>query len=290
MHLRRVFLWSMIVSLSLAAAMGIAVLLLGDFFFYDEEVLFSTALFGLYSLLALYGAIVLEKRRVVALMWVGIGCSILALGFWLVLIWFEQMMAWRTAERIAQTAGTLTTFAVVIVQTGLLVLPRFDRRAIAGVRRSTVGVSWLLAVGIVVAIWWFDWIDDLLGRDIYPRLLGVLGILTACGTVVTPILWKVQAVRRDESAETIPSRVRVEMTCPRCRTQQELRTGPTRCASCGLRITIAIEEPRCSCGYLLYRLEGDRCPECGRPIPESDRWAARDAAREDVGRDTPMTS
>ena len=51
-------------------------------------------------------------------------------------------------------------------------------------------------------------------------------------------------------------------------------TGHAKCGSCGLRIRITVEEPRCSCGYLLYRLEGDTCPECGREIPEQDRWAA----------------
>ena len=106
------------------------------------------------------------------------------------------------------------------------------------------------------------------------RVLGVLGILAACGTVVTPILWKVQAVRRAESAETIPAKITVSLTCPRCAAGQQLITGPTKCRQCGLRITIAVEEPRCACGYLLYRLQSNRCPECGREIPEADRWAA----------------
>ena len=50
-------------------------------------------------------------------------------------------------------------------------------------------------------------------------------------------------------------------------------TGPARCAECGLHITISVEEPRCTCGYLLYHLESDQCPECGRTIDEADRWA-----------------
>ena len=37
-------------------------------------------------------------------------------------------------------------------------------------------------------------------------------------------------------------------------------------------MTIEFEEPRCDCGYLLYRLVGDTCPECGRAVPLSSRW------------------
>ncbi len=33
-----------------------------------------------------------------------------------------------------------------------------------------------------------------------------------------------------------------------------------------------VQEPRCPCGYLLYRLEGTSCPECGRTIDDQDRW------------------
>jgi predicted amidophosphoribosyltransferase len=30
---------------------------------------------------------------------------------------------------------------------------------------------------------------------------------------------------------------------------------------------IKVDEPHCeTCGYLLYRLKSDRCPECGTPV------------------------
>ena len=35
---------------------------------------------------------------------------------------------------------------------------------------------------------------------------------------------------------------------------------------------IEIEEPRCACGYLLYRLEGDSCPECGAMVTAGVSW------------------
>ncbi len=274
MRLRKAFLWSMIVSLSLAALLGISAIILPRWFRYDEEILLSTVLFGAYSLVALICASVLEKRRFVALMWTGLAAAGAALAGWLLLIWFDAAIDRNVQEPIWQIGGTCTTAAVAIGHGGLLALLRFDLPLAGFVRRATIVMAALLAAQIIFAIWFFDWIERSMDGELFIRGMGVLGILAACGTVVTPILWKVQAVRRAESAETIPIKLQLQVTCPRCQSQQQLRTGPAKCAQCGLRITIEVEEPRCACGYLLYRLASNRCPECGREIAEADRWAA----------------
>ncbi len=275
MRLRKTFLWSMIVSLCLAALLGIAALLLPSWARWDDEILISTLLFGLYSLLALCCAIVQEKRRLVVWMWIGIAAAAVALPIWLVMLWFDSSLRWQVEEQLAKTAGSLTTVSVVIAQCGLLLLPRLDGPLAGFVRKATIIVSIALACTLIVMVWWFEWIDNYIDDEILMRGMGVMGILAACGTVVTPIIWKVQAVHRVESAVSIPSRLHLDIKCPRCHMQQELLTGPSKCATCGLRITVQVEEPRCTCGYQLYRLESDRCPECGREIPEADRWAAQ---------------
>lgn len=275
MRLRKAFLWSMIVSLCLAALLGIAALLLPSWARYDDEILISTLLFGLYSLLALCCAIVQEKRRLVGWMWIGIGAAAVALPIWLVMLWFDSSIHWTVDEQLAKTAGSFTTISVLIAQCGLLILPRLDGPLAGFARKATIIVSIALACTLICMYWWFEWIDNYIDDDILVRGMGVMGILAACGTVVTPIIWKVQAVHRVESAVSIPSHLHINIKCPRCHTQQELLAGPSKCAQCGLRITIDVEEPRCTCGYQLYRLESEHCPECGREIPESDRWAAQ---------------
>jgi hypothetical protein len=272
MRLRAAFLWSMIVSLSLAALLGIAALVLPRYG-PDEEILGSTGVFGAFSLVALMCATVLERRRLTSLMWAGISSSWAAAIAWLVLIWFWRPLYRNSMEHVAQTAGSFTVLACGAALVGLLSLPRFDQRPPSVVRWTTVGVSVALAVQVVCMIWWFDWIELFIDDDILVRGLGVQSILVACGSVVTPILWKVQAVRRAGSVESVPPYVRIGIECPRCHTKQSLLAGPSRCAECGLRITIGVEEPRCVCGYLLYHLESDRCPECGRVIADEDRWA-----------------
>src|SRR5690606_18606736 len=96
----------------------------------------------------------------------------------------------------------------------------------------------------------------------------------ACGTLVSPIFAMIDSHKARDRNESIPSQVRVQVTCPRCQCSQTLKTGVSKCRECQLRIEIGIEEPRCTCGYLLYKLQGDTCPECGRVIPAGDRWAA----------------
>jgi len=274
MRLRTTFLWSMIGSLSLAALLGIVALLLPDLIGKDEQILLSTLLFAIYSLLALCCAIVAEKRRLVTLMWIGIGSSVISLLIWLVLIWLESNWSFRVRENITQAGGTFTTVAVVIALSGLLVLPRLDGFAANNLRRITIGVSVLLGVYIVILLWGHDWVFDHIDDELVFRLMGVLGILSACGTVVTPIVWKVQSIRRASVGESLPMHIRVEIVCPRCKTHQQLLAGPGKCENCKLRIKIILEEPRCQCGYQLYHLKSNNCPECGKEVPESDRWAA----------------
>ncbi|MFB3107380.1 MAG: SIS domain-containing protein, partial [Pseudomonadales bacterium] len=182
MRLRKAFLWTMIVSLCLAALLGIVALLLPNFVRNEEQVLFSTVLFGLYSLLALCCAIVMDKGRLVRLMWVGIAGAAAGLGLWLVVIWFDPLMDGRTEENVVRAAGTFTTPAVLFAQCGLLLLPRLVGTWAALMRRGTIIVSAMLAAAIVLVIWWGGWIEYYIDDDLMVRCLGVMGILTACGT------------------------------------------------------------------------------------------------------------
>ena len=75
---------------------------------------------------------------------------------------------------------------------------------------------------------------------------------------------------------------RSPIVCPRCKISQKLLAGANKCENCKLRISIMVEEPRCSCGYQLYHLESNNCPECGKTVPESDRWAAESGQEVEV--------
>ncbi len=273
MQLRKAFLWSMIVCLGSAALLGIAVIVLPQYG-PEEEILGSVSLFAAFSIVALMCAVVLERQRAVALMWAGLGSATVAMLFWLMLIWFDRAMSWQVEETVIRTAGSFTVGGVLAAQCGLLSLPRFESRRVGSVRRVTIGVSMFLAVYGVILIWWLEDLAWIIDEEMLARAVGVLAIIAACGTVVTPLLWKMQSVRHAGGAGAVPLNIDVTIVCPRCHSDQCLKTGERFCTKCGLRITIELEEPRCECGYLLHKLEKNRCPECGRAIDERDRWAA----------------
>ncbi|MGI9013197.1 MAG: hypothetical protein ACR2GY_03000 [Phycisphaerales bacterium] len=99
-----------------------------------------------------------------------------------------------------------------------------------------------------------------------------LGAMTLLGLIVIPLTTRLTERGTVAAAESIDAKVALEMSCPRCGESATFRNGPGRCKPCGFLMMIEIEEPRCECGYLLYQLASDVCPECGRPVPEDQRW------------------
>ena len=270
----------MIISLSLAAALGIWALLLPGFGRSQERILITSLVFGAYSVLALACASAMEKRlrlkgRTVA-MWIGIAASAFALLLWLSVVWevaqwfgsrWGGQMYFRSEETVAKVAGTATVAAACAAHAGLLSMLPLRRSAFAAVRIATIVCAIVLGI-LGTAVMWSENLDNT-----FERIIGVMAILAACGTVVTPILARIEHLR--PAPETLPSRIEVRVFCPRCGSAQQIvanRDGG--CASCGLRLRIEVEEPRCECGYLLYNLTGNQCPECGEAIPSAERWAA----------------
>ena len=261
MQLRRIFLWSMIVSLALAAALGIAAILLPRFGRTQECILLTALVVGLFSLPALGIAIVIGRRQLLAWMWTGLVCTLAATVLWLVMVWTDTGFSLRGWEEIVlKSAACSTVASIVIAQAGLLMLLRFVHEGFSMVRLATIACSVILGSLIALAIW-FE-----LDEPEIQKMIAVLAILAVCGTIVTPVLGIIQLLQRRASRESIPSSVKIDLTCPRCGERQLIPAGPAHCAYCRLRINIDVEEPRCVCGYLLYQLQGDTCPECGRVV------------------------
>ena len=115
---------------------------------------------------------------------------------------------------------------------------------------------------------------ELIGSELYARVVVVCIILLLCGTAALPITYLVvknRYLHRDQGG--FDRRVQIPINCPRCGFESELKNGESTCPQCKLAMILSFEEPRCGCGYLLYRVEADHCPECGRSIPDHQRWA-----------------
>jgi len=265
MRIRKAFLWSMIVSLAASAVLGILAIIFDTFGATSERILATALLVSAFSITSLAAAIVLDRHRMRAVSWAGIACSMVALAVWVIVVWFERSLnEWE--DFIFKSGGTFTIAAIWCPHTGLLRLLRLDRPVHRWVRLATWVSASLLAFTIA-AIMWTEEFEEWTGKT-----MAVLAILSGSGTAMTPVLAIIERVRRKDSAESIERRVTIDLHCPRCGVGQRIKAGGAKCASCGLRIDIHVEEPRCACGYLLYQLQGNTCPECGRAIEGHGRW------------------
>lgn len=108
--------------------------------------------------------------------------------------------------------------------------------------------------------------------DFFARGLVALLILSSTASLSLPVIWLIGKLKRRGDGTAMAQEVLVDMVCPRCGLQQELPTDKAACRQCRLEIRIRIDEPCCDCGFLLYRFDGEACPECGRSIPDRLRW------------------
>ena len=188
MKLRRLFLFILIASVALSAAIGIAVLLFGDFGHIEVRVLFTTLTVTVTSVFGLACGAYLETGRGRYLPMAGIFFSIAAALMCFLVIWnvLDQ------SEVFVKCFVSGTLLAAACSHLSLLSLAQLDRR-FAWTRVAAVACVVLLS-GILLYIIWFEPHGD---NDIVYRILGILGILLASITVVTPVLHKLSSAGSD---------------------------------------------------------------------------------------------
>lgn len=194
-----------VVSLAIAAAVGIVALLSGEFGDLQSKVLLSTltvAAFGTTALCHL--AVVARAVRVVG--FVGIGASAAAAVSSFVLIWGEWP-GWEWQEPWTKALVVLSILAVSLAQANLLLLLAARPQLVV---RLALGVT-LAAIAIVAVMVWVPVLSDgeIPGEhgEGYWRGFGVVAILDALGTIALPILALV--LRR--SAAPRPRELRLEL-------------------------------------------------------------------------------
>ena len=270
----RTALWAFLGVLAVTVLLGLAFIL--DLV-QDERLLGTSGVVAAGCLATLVAAFVADQGRFVRWMHAGMALGWCGVACWVGMIWLAPALPWQQEWVVARVAGGFCVPAAAIVFVGMTMFPRARGTGVLVARWSTasLAVFWaafgefsLAFPEVAESI-----VDSLVGSQWFARSVGASAVVIAAGTVAQPVL-----VRLGRSAEGAEGAIRGRRTpvacrCPRCGGDCALDANvDASCASCGLRIRVELEEPRCACGYLLFGLESAGCPECGAPVPESARW------------------
>ena len=201
----------------------------------------------------------IEKQRCLWLMWPTLALALLTIGYWFIWLWTAAPDDVESLH--LKVLGTLSAVVVALTVAGQLLAADAGSDA-ARVYCRAAALWTLLYAGWIVAFVWSTRMQR------YGDTLGpgtVVGGLVTIAMLTVARIWLAPRKTRGPS-ESLSSRPSLRMTCPGCQREQTHTAGLVRCPHCRFVMIIEMEEPRCQCGYLLYRLTGDTCPECGRAV------------------------
>ena len=269
----------MVFSYGLAALSGVAVMLVpGAFFMLD---LLGTILIVAGVLTAILIARVLAVvgyHRIRYLMDLGWVSACVSGACTIVLIWSSGP---RVYSNFFDEIGLGSLFlCLAILHIGFIYYWPLHDTLFRVVRWVMVAINLFFLVQLELLLIDDDILEEFIrfiGGDFYGRLIGALVILFVCGTVAIPLGYLITRTRQHRSdQEGLSRRVSIPVDCPRCGQGCELHVGHSTCPQCKLCFRLKLDEPRCRCGYLLYRVEAEACPECGRSIADHLRWKSLD--------------
>jgi hypothetical protein len=183
---RQSLLLAVAVLLSAAALLAIGILLFGDFGETEGQILASTALLGAYGLLALPAAILVDRRRLLALAAAIVALAGLAATLALVGIWGGE-----SAGALGKTMLTANAWLLATVQTAALVVRRSarDPRSVGLLFLASTALAGVLALMVTTLVW--AGIDS----QAFFRVLGAVVVLDVLLVALQPIVARARPVR-----------------------------------------------------------------------------------------------
>lgn len=267
---RGVLLWVALGLIGLGMLTGIAALVLpaGSV---PDELVGTILLTGVYTLGLL--VVVTVSGRMTRLRTATVIAAVLSLTGYTLIIWFGGSLPWGASDWFGRVSTVLLIACFASVQR--MILAPLRLRSTLGVVAQRTGLiaGGVSAVLLAAAMVFESWIFDL--EELYLRVTGIGLILAAGGSIGAGLVWFFERRPEHDEPGLLGEGVPVALDCPRCAAPIAARSNrEVRCAGCRLRVRVEVEEPRCVCGYLLYQLVGDTCPECGKAVAVEDRWQA----------------
>jgi hypothetical protein len=178
---KRAFLYLLMASVALSAVIGIVVLIFGNFGEFETKVLLTTLTVTVTSILGLACGAYLETGRGRVIPIAGIVVAVVSCVMWVYLVWHGTV----NEDFYAQFLLSLTLFSAMCAHISLLSLATLDKRFIWS-RYAFILTDSVMTAYLLFLIWNDKWIDS----DITPRIIGVLSIVVAALTLVTPVFHK----------------------------------------------------------------------------------------------------
>lgn len=272
MSVRRWLLFAALSLIGLGMLTGIAAALFPGQWIPDQVVatIFITATYTLGALVAVTVARTMRRLLLACLITAGLSWAGVTTA-----VWLDGVVDWSVTDWMFRISVPLIFPALAMVHR-MILGPLKPRSLIGRVNLRVALISApIAAVMLMVPFVWDTW----WGNDaIVVRMMSVASIFAVGSSVAAGVVWFFDRRPEHDDPGLLGEGVPVELPCPRCGTVIRGRSNrDCRCGSCRLRVRVEVEEPRCGCGYLLYQLAGETCPECGTPVPEADRWAALSA-------------
>lgn len=182
-RLRRLFLWTLVVSLCLTGAIAVGTLLFAEFDDRAGRILTTTALLGLASLLVIPAGVLLDQGRGRALASALIAVVVVGFGFAEYAVWSDTDPDW-----VWKLPLTLGAFAVAGAQAAASTsrLRAGDGRPLRALYWAGIGLGVAFAVLVAVAAW--AEIEDAAG---YYRALGATAVAAVLVSLLQPLLRRV---------------------------------------------------------------------------------------------------
>lgn len=184
LNLKKFFLYLLIGSVALSAVLGIGVILFGDFGDFELKILLTTLTITVTSILGLACGAYLETKRGRILPFAGIAFAVVSAVLFVYFIWD----GFRNEETAIKLAMSVFVLAVSCSHLSLLSIARLDKKFIWSHYAAHLAI-WILTAFLLYLIW----IEKDFSGDWISRVSGVLSIIIAALTIVTPIFHKLSS-------------------------------------------------------------------------------------------------
>ena len=201
-------------------------------------------------------------------------CNLFLVSVFISSIWNWSRWFNLDGDEMYKPVICATVFVGVVTDCMLLLRLQLRKTLDRSIRAVAVGLAIVGALLLMATVAYqkFQDLFDAIWKVIPWQVGAIVGLIALASHIASAILASIEKEKSSKLPETFSERMKVSMNCPRCGDLIQSPLGHSVCSNCKLAIHIECDEPRCECGYLLHKLTGVNCPECGREVPEKLRW------------------